>query len=149
MLNNAFDDIGALTGDFYPKALRAKIDNLSNFIYSSINNGVYRAGFAGTQKAYDEVVVSLFNALSQLEERLASKRYLTGDTITEADWRLFTTLIRFDPVYFGHLKCNICRLVDCPNLWGLHQRSLPGAGNRRNHRHRPHQSTLLRQSYPY
>ena len=118
MLNNAFDQIGALSGDFYPEELRAEIDNLNSFIYPSINNGVYRAGFAGTQEAYDEAVVSLFNSLDQLEERLASKRYLTGDTITEADWRLFTTLIRFDPVYFGHFKCNISRLIDYPNLWG-------------------------------
>ena len=118
MLNNAFDQIGALSGDFYPEELRTEIDNLNSFIYPSINNGVYRAGFAGTQEAYDEAVVSLFNSLDQLEERLASKRYLTGDTITEADWRLFTTLIRFDPVYFGHFKCNISRLIDYPNLWG-------------------------------
>ena len=118
MLNSAFDQIGALPGDFYPEELRNEIDNLNSFIYPSINNGVYRAGFSGTQEAYDEAVTSLFNSLDQLEERLASKRYLTGDTITEADWRLFTTLIRFDPVYFGHFKCNISRLIDYPNLWG-------------------------------
>ena len=118
ILNNAFDQSGASPSNFYPKGLRAEIDNLNSFIYSSINNGVYRAGFAGTQEAYDEAVTSLFDALDQLEERLASKRYLTGNTITEADWRLFTTLIRFDPVYFGHFKCNIRRLIDYPNLWG-------------------------------
>ena len=118
MLNSAFDDMGALPGDFYPQALRAEIDELNDFIYPNINNGVYRAGFAGTQDAYDEAVVALFDALDQLEERLATRRYLTGDSITEADWRLFTTLVRFDPVYVGHFKCNIRRLADYQNLWG-------------------------------
>jgi len=118
MLNSAFDQVGALPGDFYPQALRAEIDELNDFIYPNINNGVYRAGFAGSQDAYDEAVVALFDALDQLEERLTTRRYLTGDTITEADWRLFTTLVRFDPVYVGHFKCNIRRLADYPNLWG-------------------------------
>lgn len=118
MLNSAFDDIGALPGDFYPPALRAEIDELNDFIYPNVNNGVYRAGFAGTQEAYDEAVAALFAALDQLEERLATRRYLTGDTLTEADWRLFTTLVRFDPVYVGHFKCNVRRLIDYPNLWG-------------------------------
>jgi len=118
MLNSAFDQAGALPGDYYPEALRAEIEELNDYIYPNINNGVYRAGFASTQEAYDEAVVSLFDALDKLEERLATRRYLTGDTITEADWRLFTTLVRFDPVYVGHFKCNIRRLVDYPNLWG-------------------------------
>ena len=118
MLNSAFDAVGALPGDYYPEALRAEIDEVNDFVYPNINNGVYRAGFAGTQDAYDEAVVALFDALDQLEERLATCRYLTGDTITEADWRLFTTLVRFDPVYVGHFKCNIRRLADYPNLWG-------------------------------
>jgi len=118
MLNSAFDQVGALPGDFYPQALRVEIDELNDFIYPNINNGVYRAGFAGSQDAYDEAVVALFDALDQLEERLATRRYLTGDSITEADWRLFTTLVRFDPVYVGHFKCNIRRLADYPNLWG-------------------------------
>ena len=118
MLNSAFDQVGALPGDFYPQALRVEIDELNDFIYPNINNGVYRAGFAGSQDAYDEAVVALFDALDQLEERLATRRYLTGDSITEADWRLFTTLVRFDPVYVGHFKCNIRRVADYPNLWG-------------------------------
>jgi len=118
MLNSAFDQAGALPGDYYPEALRAEIEELNDYINPNINNGVYRAGFASTQEAYDEAVVSLFDALDKLEERLATRRYLTGDTITEADWRLFTTLVRFDPVYVGHFKCNIRRLVDYPNLWG-------------------------------
>ena len=118
MLNSAFDQIGAHSGDFYPPALRGEIDELNEFIYTNINNGVYRAGFAGSQEAYDEAVLALFDALDQVEARLATRRYLTGDTITEADWRLFTTLVRFDPVYVGHFKCNIRRLADYPNLWG-------------------------------
>ena len=118
MLNSAFDGIGAKPGDFYPEALRAEIDKLNDFIYPNINNGVYRAGFAGTQDAYDEAVIDLFKALDMVEERLSSRRYLTGNTITEADWRLFTTLVRFDPVYVGHFKCNIRRIADYPNLWG-------------------------------
>jgi len=118
MLNSAFDKVGALPGDYYPEALRAEIDELNDFIYPNINNGVYRAGFAGTQDAYDEAVAALFDALDQLEARLATRRYLAGETITEADWRLFTTLVRFDPVYVGHFKCNLRRLVDYPNLWG-------------------------------
>jgi putative glutathione S-transferase len=118
MLNSAFDGVGALPGDHYPDALRKEIDALNDDIYPNINNGVYRAGFASTQAAYDEAVVQLFDALDRLEQRLATKRYLTGDTITEADWRLFTTLVRFDPVYVNHFKCNIRRLRDYPNLWG-------------------------------
>jgi len=118
MLNSAFDDVGATPGDYYPESQREEIDKLNDYIYPNINNGVYRAGFAGTQDAYNEAVVSLFDALDTLEERLSSRRYLTGDTITEADWRLFTTLVRFDPVYVGHFKCNIRRLRDYPNLWG-------------------------------
>ena len=100
------------------EALRAEIDELNDFVYPNINNGVYRAGFAGTQDAYDEAVGALFAALDKLEERLATRRYLTGNTITEADWRLFTTLIRFDAVYVGHFKCNIRRIDDYPNLSG-------------------------------
>ncbi|MBT8441867.1 MAG: glutathione S-transferase family protein [Gammaproteobacteria bacterium] len=118
MFNSAFDGVGAEPGDFYPAELRTQIDELNDYIYTAINNGVYRAGFAGTQSAYDEAVADLFAALDQLEERLATHRYLCGDHITEADWRLFTTLIRFDPVYVGHFKCNVRRLRDYPNLWG-------------------------------
>ncbi|WP_367107150.1 glutathione S-transferase family protein [uncultured Psychrobacter sp.] len=118
MFNSAFDDVGALPVDFLPSDRLDEIDELNAFIYPKVNNGVYRSGFATTQEAYEEAVTELFDGLDILEERLADKRYLTGDTITEADWRLFTTLVRFDPVYVGHFKCNIRRIVDYPNLWG-------------------------------
>ncbi len=118
MLNSAFDDVGALPGDFSPTELLAEIDELNEFIYRTINNGVYRAGFATTQEAYEEAVTEVFSALDTLEARLAHSRYLTGNTITEADWRLFTTLVRFDAVYVGHFKCNLRRIVDYPNIWG-------------------------------
>lgn len=118
MFNSAFDGIGAVEGDYYPEALRDEINNLNDRIYNTVNNGVYKAGFATTQEAYEEAVTALFDTLDWLEERLSQQRYLTGDKITEADWRLFTTLLRFDPVYVGHFKCNIRRIVDYPNLWG-------------------------------
>lgn len=118
MLNEAFDDIGATPLDFVPDDVLDEIDSLNEFVYPNINNGVYRAGFATTQEAYEEAVMDLFDALDKLEARLADKRYLTGERITEADWRLFTTLVRFDAVYFGHFKCNIRRISDYPNLWG-------------------------------
>lgn len=116
MLNSAFDGVGAKAGDYYPEALRPEIDALNERIYATVNNGVYRAGFATTQAAYEEGVLPLFETLDWLEERLSTRRYLTGETITEADWRLFTTLIRFDPVYVGHFKCNIRRIADYPRL---------------------------------
>jgi putative glutathione S-transferase len=119
MLNTAFDDVGANHNDFYPEDLRAEIDELNSFIYPNVNNGVYRAGFATTQEAYEEAATAVFAALDKLEGRLATRRYLTGDRFTEADIRLFTTLIRFDPVYHGHFKCNLRRIVDYPNLWGF------------------------------
>ncbi|PSL13458.1 putative glutathione S-transferase [Marinobacterium halophilum] len=118
MLNTAFDGIGAKAGDYYPPLLRSEIDTLNDEIYDRINNGVYKAGFATTQEAYEQAVMPLFDALDALEHRLGSRRYLTGNTITEADWRLFTTLIRFDAVYHGHFKCNLQRIVDYPHLWG-------------------------------
>lgn len=118
MFNSAFDDIGAIAGDYYPEALREEIDALNARIYDTVNNGVYKAGFATTQDAYEEAVIPLFETLDWLEARLARQRYLCGDRITEADWRLFTTLVRFDPVYVGHFKCNIRRIADYPNLWG-------------------------------
>ena len=118
MLNSAFDEVGATDVNFLPKALLAEIDTINEFVYSAVNNGVYKAGFATTEAAYKEAVVTLFDALDTLEARLADQRYLLGDTITEADWRLFTTLVRFDAVYVGHFKCNIRRIVDYPNLWG-------------------------------
>jgi putative glutathione S-transferase len=118
MFNEAFDDVGALSGNYYPESLRSEIDALNDRIYDTVNNGVYKAGFATTQEAYEEAVVPLFETLDWLEERLSRSRYLTGDTITEADWRLFTTLVRFDPVYVGHFKCNLKRIADYPNLSG-------------------------------
>ncbi|MGB0661117.1 MAG: glutathione S-transferase family protein [Mangrovicoccus sp.] len=117
MFNSAFDGVGAAQGDYYPEALRAEIDELNTRIYDRVNNGVYKAGFATSQEAYDEAVNPLFDSLDWLEERLSTRRYLMGDQVTEADWRLFTTLMRFDPVYHGHFKCDRKRLVDYPNLW--------------------------------
>jgi putative glutathione S-transferase len=117
MLNSAFDEVGAAAGDFYPLDLREEIDRLNASIYTSINNGVYRAGFAKSQQAYEQAVVPLFETLDLLESRLRGRRYLCGDRLTEADWRLFTTLVRFDSVYVGHFKCNLRRLVDYENLW--------------------------------
>lgn len=116
MLNSTFDHLGARPGDYYPESKRDEIDGLNDLIYDTVNNGVYKAGFATTQAAYDEAVVALFDTLEVLEQRLSSKRYLTGSDITEADWRLFTTLIRFDAVYVGHFKCNLKRIQDYPAL---------------------------------
>jgi putative glutathione S-transferase len=116
MFGSAFDGVGAREGDFYPEPLRAGIDALNERIYHDVNNGVYRAGFATTQEAYEEAVVPLFAALDELEARLGQGRYLFGDPLTEADIRLFTTLIRFDPVYHGHFKCNLRRIADYPAL---------------------------------
>jgi putative glutathione S-transferase len=117
MFNTAFNDLTGNTDDFYPEALRPRIDEVNARIYSEVNNGVYKSGFATTQEAYDGAVQTLFDALDWIEGLLADTRYLTGDTITEADWRLFTTLIRFDLVYHLHFKCNRKRIVDYPNLW--------------------------------
>lgn len=116
MLNTAFDAFGDASQDFYPEALRGEIDAVNALIYPNINNGVYRAGFATTQEAYGEAFDQLFATLDQLEERLGRQRYLAGNRVTEADWRLFTTLLRFDPVYVGHFKCNRQRIADYPNL---------------------------------
>ena len=117
MFNSAFDAWGDASVDFYPKALRAEIDAINAIVYETVNNGVYRAGFATSQEAYEEAVDALFETLDMLEERLSRQRYLVGARLTEADWRLFTTLLRFDPVYVGHFKCNKRRLVDTANLW--------------------------------
>ncbi|MEO1182762.1 MAG: glutathione S-transferase family protein, partial [Cyanobacteria bacterium J06636_28] len=117
MFNSAFDGVGANPGDYYPESLRTEIDALNERIYNTVNNGVYKSGFATTQEAYEEAVSPLFETLDFLEERLSRQRYLMGNQLTEADWRLFTTLVRFDQVYVGHFKCNIRRLVDYPNLW--------------------------------
>jgi putative glutathione S-transferase len=116
MLNSAFDGVGASKGDYYPQELRADIDALNSRIYATLNNGVYKAGFATTQTAYEEAVAPLFATLDFLERRLGDSRYLCGERLTEADIRLFTTLIRFDPVYFGHFKCNLRRIIDYPAL---------------------------------
>ena len=117
MFNSAFDGITGNALDFYPKALRTEIDAVNAPIYDHVNNGVYKSGFATSQAAYDEAVTALFAELDRLEERLSRQRYLMGDRITEADWRLFTTLVRFDPVYVGHFKCNIRQLKEYPALW--------------------------------
>ena len=117
MFNSAFDGVGAAPGDYYPVELRPEIDAVNKRVYETLNNGVYRCGFATAQEAYDEAVVPLFETLDWMEERLAKRRYLCGDRLTEADWRAFTTLVRFDPVYYSHFKCNLRRLTDYPNLW--------------------------------
>ncbi|MGH6763470.1 MAG: glutathione S-transferase family protein [Phyllobacterium sp.] len=116
MFNSAFNAFGDASLDFYPEDLRGDINTLNDLIYPNINNGVYRAGFATTQEAYEEAYNQLFNALDTLEDRLSKGRYLLGERLTEADWRLFTTLLRFDPVYVGHFKCNKKRIADYPNL---------------------------------
>ena len=117
MLNSAFDGCGAAAGDYWPAELREEIERVNARVYATVNNGVYRAGFATTQEAYEEGVSELFASLDWLEDLLGKRRYLTGERITEADWRLFTTLVRFDAVYHGHFKCNLRRIADYPNLW--------------------------------
>ena len=118
MLNQAFNQLTDSQVDFYPEPLRQEIDALNDEVYERINNGVYQAGFATSQTAYEQAVLRLFEALDDLEQRLARRRYLFGDWIVETDWRLFVTLIRFDAVYHGHFKCNLRRIVDYPNLFG-------------------------------
>lgn len=122
MFNSAFDDITGNDFDFYPEELRGKIDALNAFVYDKINNGVYKCGFATSQAAYEKNVDALFASLDTLETRLDDKRYLFGERPTEADWRLFTTLVRFDPVYVGHFKCNLRRIADYPNLYRYFRR---------------------------
>ena len=117
MLNSAFDDIGAREGDYYPELSREQIDTINERVYNTVNNGVYKCGFATTQDAYDEAVGPLFDTLDWLEGILADQRFLVGSDPTEADWRLLPTLLRFDLVYHGHFKCNLKRLQDYPNLW--------------------------------
>ena len=116
MFNSAFEGVGAAEGDYYPVELRAEIDALNARVYATVNNGVYRAGFATTQEAYEEAFRALFETLDGLEAHLAGQRFLCGERLTEADWRLFTTLVRFDPVYFGHFKCNLREIRDYPAL---------------------------------
>lgn len=119
MFNSAFDELTGDEQDFYPQDLRGDIDATNELVYQNVNNGVYRAGFATGKSAYEAAYHRLFEALEKLERRLGENRYLTGKRIIEADWRLFTTLIRFDAVYHGHFKCNKQRLADYPNLWGF------------------------------
>lgn len=137
MLNTAFDGVGAQAGDYYPDDLRGEIDALNDRIYPNVNNGVYRAGFAMTQAAYDEAVAPLFETLDWLEARLTDSRWLAGDRLSEADIRLFTTLVRFDVVYHGHFKCNLRRIVDYPALWRYVRdfHALPGVAETVNIEH--------------
>ncbi len=148
MFNSAFDHLGAKPGDYYPADLRPQIDSLNDYIYPKINNGVYMAGFATSQSAYDAAVSEVFTALDELERRLGQNRYLVGNTITEADLRLWTTLVRFDAVYVTHFKCDKKRIADYPNLNGylrdIYQ--IPGVADTvrmdhiRNHYFRSHPS---------
>lgn len=116
MLNSEFNAFSSTDHDYYPKQWRQKIDEINQLVYENINNGVYKCGFAKSQKAYEEAFDALFNTLNQIENLLATQRYLLGEQLTEADWRLFTTLIRFDAVYHGHFKCNLQRIADYPHL---------------------------------
>jgi len=116
MLNSEFDEWGDPTVDLYPEDLRERIDEVNDLVYRNVNNGVYRAGFATTQEAYEEAFDALFATLDEIDRRLADSRYLAGDRVTEADWRLFTTMVRFDAVYACHFKCNLRRIVDYPSL---------------------------------
>lgn len=140
MFNSEFDTIGDASLDLCPAELRDEIDAMNEFVYPRINNGVYRCGFATTQEAYEEAFAELFSALDALEDRLSGQRYLVGGRITEADWRLFTTLVRFDPVYVGHFKCNLRRIADYPNLSGyLHDLyQVPGVADTVNMTHIKH-----------
>lgn len=137
MFNSGFNHLTGNSDDYYPETLRAQIDQINERIYNTVNNGVYRAGFATTQKAYTDAVLTLFDSLDWLENILSNNRYLTGDKITEADWRLFTTLIRFDAVYVGHFKCNLKQIAQYPNLSGylreLYQ--VPGVADTVNFEH--------------
>jgi putative glutathione S-transferase len=116
MFNSAFDALTNERTDYYPADKRSEIDAVNRLVFENVNNGVYRAGFASTQDAYEEAFLDVFAALDSLEERLSRQRYLAGDRLTEADWRLFTTILRFDAVYYSHFKCNLRRIADYPNL---------------------------------
>lgn len=118
MFNSAFDELTGNTLDLYPAHLQSEIDDINERVYHTVNNGVYKSGFATTQAAYEEAFRALFDSLDWLDDKLGERRYLTGDRITEADWRLFTTLVRFDAVYVGHFKCNLRRVADYDNLSG-------------------------------
>ncbi|MBP2315807.1 glutathione S-transferase family protein [Azospirillum soli] len=137
ILNSEFDEFGDASLDFYPADLAEEIDRVNAFVYDRINNGVYKAGFATSQEKYEQAFDALFDALDGLDTRLATQRYLVGNRLTEADWRLFTTLVRFDAVYVGHFKCNLRRIADYPNLSGylrdLYQ--VPGVAGTVNFEH--------------
>ena len=137
MFNSAFNELTGNDLDFYPEAHRAEIDRINERVYHDINNGVYKSGFATTQEAYEEAVTALFNSLDWVEELLSERRYLAGEQLTEADWRLFTTLVRFDPVYVGHFKCNLKRIADYPNISRLmgELRAIPGVEETINMEH--------------
>jgi putative glutathione S-transferase len=137
MLNSSFNQWAGDSVDFYPPGLRDEIDAINRVVYDNVNNGVYRCGFATTQQAYDEAFDSLFKTMDELEVRLGRRRYLTGARLTEADWRLFTTLVRFDSVYNGHFKCNLRRLIDYSNLWAYTRElyQIPGVSETVNMTH--------------
>lgn len=137
MFNSAFDGLGAVPGDYYPAALRDAIDTVNARIYDTLNNGVYKSGFARSQEAYEKAVLPLFDTLDWMEEILSRQRWLAGDQFTEADIRAFPTLIRFDPVYHGHFKCNRARIVDYPNLWAYTREiyQMPGVAETVNLEH--------------
>ncbi|WP_368184779.1 glutathione S-transferase family protein [Aestuariibius sp. HNIBRBA575] len=137
MFNSAFDDITGNHIDYWPASQHAAIEKVNERIYDTLNNGVYKAGFATTQTAYDAAIYPLFDTLDWLEERLSDNRYLMGDTLTEADWRLFTTLVRFDLVYHLHFKCNRRRIIDYPNLWAYTRElyQIPGVAETVNFDH--------------
>jgi len=140
MFNSAFDEIGAAAGDYYPAAMRDAIDAVNERVYHTVNNGVYKAGFATAQDAYEDAFAALFGTLDWLDQALGRRRYLAGDRLTEADWRLFTTLVRFDAVYYGHFKCNQRRIMDydvlSPYLRALYQH--PGIRETVNFEHIKH-----------
>ena len=137
MFNSAFDALTGNTDDYWPVEMRERIEEVNARIYDTINNGVYKSGFATTQVAYDAAVGPLFDSLEWVEQRLSKNRYLMGDTLTEADWRLFTTLVRFDPVYHLHFKCNRKRIVDYPNIWAYTRElyQVPGIAETVNFEH--------------
>ena len=137
MLNREFDAWGDASLDLYPDDLRQEIDAINELVFRTVNNGVYRAGFATRQEPYEQAYDALFATLEELEARLARQPYLAGDRMSEADWRLFTTLLRFDPVYYGHFKCNKRRLIDTPNLWAYTRQlyQVPGVAETVNMHH--------------
>jgi len=137
MLNSEFNEFGDFTLNFYPEDLRDEIDRINAIVYDNINNGVYRCGFATTQEAYEEAFHKLFKTLDEIETILSKNRYLVGDKLTEADWRLFTTLLRFDSVYYSHFKCNLRRIEEYPHM-SNHIRELyqyPGVAETVNFKH--------------